>query len=125
MAATLVACAPAFAGDAIDYPSFINPANYPAHVKAIHFRNCTIDAQQSCVWGAWSVTFGPTIPVAKFLSGGVGGIDSVVVTGLACTNSVAGSAACGSNYSGPLCAQGISTGAPIIVDCPESIELAP
>jgi hypothetical protein len=122
-AAALVICAPAFAGGAIDYPDFVDPANYPAHVSAIHFQNCTIDAQHSCSWGAWSVTFGPGAPVASFLSGG--GIDQVQVSGLLCTNSVSGSKACGSSYSKQVCTQGLTSGlAPIFVECPTSIELA-
>ena len=123
---SLVACAPAFAGNAVDYPDFIKSEYYPAHVKAIHFQNCTIDAQHSCAWGAWSVTFGPAAPVADFASGGVGGIDQVKVAGLLCTNAVAGSKACESDYSGQACVQlpGTTTGAPIFIDCPTSIEFA-
>jgi hypothetical protein len=116
-------CSEAVAAGAIDYPDFVAAANYPAHVKAIHFDNCTIDAQHSCAWGAWSVTFGPGTPVANFTSNG---IDQVGVSGLVCSNSVAGSGACGSSYSNQVCSQGVSPNMPpIFITCPTSIELAP
>ena len=113
----------AAAAGAIDYPDFISGANYPAHVKAVHFDNCAIDAQHSCTWGAWTVSFGPTAPVANFTNNGIA---QVGVTGLTCTNSVIGSSSCGASYTPQVCSQGLTANlAPIFISCPTSIELAP
>jgi hypothetical protein len=122
--ATGLACGPAFAANTIDFPDFISQANYPAHVRAIHFSNCTIDATHSCVWGAWTVSFGAQPPVATYSDPGQ--IPQVGVSSLTCTNAIEGSSACGADYSRPSCAQTLNSHtAPIFIDCPESIELTP
>ena len=124
IAAALITCTPAFAGNVVDYPDFVNSKYYPADVKAIHFQNCTIDVQHSCVWGAWSVAFGGEVtPTAEFdaVHGG-GGDNAGVRVSLWCTNSIAGSKDCGALYNRDTCVQAIPGGPPLIIDCPESIE---
>ena len=51
----------------------------------------------------------------------------VSINGLVCTNSIAGTFPCGMNLSPNACAQslGPANTPPLIIECPESIDLAP
>jgi hypothetical protein len=110
--------------NSLSYPDLITTAPYPAHVRAIHFDDSTIDATHSVSWGAWSVSFGAQPPVASYMNNGIA---QVQVNGLVCTNSIAGTFPCGMNLSPNGCAQslGMPNTAPMLITCPESIELTP
>jgi hypothetical protein len=106
------------------YPDMITPSAYPAHVRAIHFSNSSIDATNGTTWGAWSVTFGSQPPVATFMNNGIA---QVQIGGLVCTNSIAGTFPCGMNLSPNGCAQSLGppNTPPLLIECPESVDLAP
>jgi hypothetical protein len=106
------------------YPDLITTSAYPAHVQAIHFDDNTMDAANSLSWGAWTVGFGAQPPVATYMNNGIA---QVQIGGLVCTNSIAGTHPCGMNISPNGCAQSLGTPntAPMLITCPESIDLTP
>jgi hypothetical protein len=69
-----------------------DPANYPAPVLRLLYRNAIIDPLHATRWGSWTVSFGSRLPVARYGSGGnYHGID---ILGLICSNPVLGSVQC-------------------------------
>lgn len=104
-------------GNTLSYPAMITMSAYPAHVQAIHFANSTIDAANSSSWGAWTVSFGAQPPVATYANNGIA---QVGITGLVCTNSIAGTHSCGMGITPDGCAQnlGLPNTPPMLIECP-------
>lgn len=110
-------------------------ANYPAKVTAVKFdTGYNITQAASARWGSWDVAFGAALPVAVFAEGY--GNERVTITGLQCTNSVAGSIPCqlalghSDQYNRDICnifadSNGNTPFPGLTIDCPTGLDLAP
>jgi hypothetical protein len=110
-------------------------ANYPAKVTAVKFdTGYNITRQTAARWGSWDVAFGSALPTAMFTEGY--GNERVTITGLQCTNSVAGSIPCqlalghADKYNRDICnifadSSGNTAFPGLTIDCPTGLELAP
>jgi hypothetical protein len=103
-------------------------SNYPARVRAIQFDN-PLDQSHWIRWGSWEVRFGPELPTAQsFVNGN--SCQAVGVKGLSCSNAVSGTEACSFSFitgcggRQETCLLGIQSISPIVVECPQGIQLA-
>ena len=105
-------------------------ASYPAFVEQVVFRTGNrLATGLSLQWGAWSVTFGQSAPVARWEQ--MGDCSGPLIEGLACRNPVAGEKSCNMSIAitcpsarqlEDSCGLGIRDQAkPIIIKCPVQI----
>lgn len=78
----------------------LGPSDFPAEVKAIVFRTGNaLDRENSLSWGQWTVRFGSGKVIAELYDPGNGSMPSINITGLICSNPVAGEKACSLNLA--------------------------
>jgi hypothetical protein len=103
-------------------------SNYPSVVQALQLDGFPMDQNHSITWGSWSVTFGSTLPVARYNTHPEtpGVCAAVEISGLECNNAVDGRKVCSMTLSPNCggkegCAIGGTGGLPIVVHCPTNI----
>ena len=72
----------------------LQPADFPARVRAILFDKGVLSGQTERVWGHWTVRFGSDLPVARYVNCDNSVCPSFRVENLACANDVVGESRC-------------------------------